>query len=185
MSNENNSPSLRQQLETALDFISRSALGHDTGHCVHFANKAEAELRSIIDVVDALLAENAVMKASLMFWDADSPESPYDSPEEIANDLSLDYNEEFEVQVAARLPNRKYRVCETRECQCQLELIEGAEIDTPATSAALAAIEARGEAQGVEKYAELFKETVNMEFKHNQEFYNGTVWFAKQLREGK
>lgn len=53
--------------------------------------------------------------------------------------------------------------------------------ETPATSAALAAIEARG----VEKYAELFKETVNMERKHNQEFYNGTIWFAKQLQDGK
>lgn len=53
--------------------------------------------------------------------------------------------------------------------------------ETPATSAALAAIEARG----VEKYAELFKETVNMDRKHNQEFHNGTLWFAKQLREAK
>ena len=52
---------------------------------------------------------------------------------------------------------------------------------TPATDAALAAIEARG----VEKYAELFKETVNMERKHNQEFYKGAIWFSKQLREAK
>lgn len=39
------------------------------------------------------------------------------------------------------------------------EILPELNIETPATSAALAAIEARG----VEKYAELFKETVNME----------------------
>lgn len=106
---------------------------------------------------DALAVENAALKASLMFWDADSPDSPYDSPEEIANDLSLDYNEEFEVQVAARLPNRKYRVCETWECQCQLELVEGAEIETPATDAAIAAIRAKEHADFIAVFNEHIK----------------------------
>jgi len=54
-------------------------------------------------------------------------------------------------------------------------------ITKSATSAAVAAIEARG----VEKYAELFNETVNMEREHNKEFYKGAIWFAKQLREAK
>lgn len=106
---------------------------------------------------DALAVENAALKASLMFWDADSPDSPYDSPEEIANDLSLDYNEEFEVQVAARLTNRKYRVCETWECQCQLELVEGAEIETPATDAAIAAIRAKEHADFIAVFNEHIK----------------------------
>ncbi|WP_149506008.1 hypothetical protein [Serratia nevei] len=56
MNKTNNPTELRQRLETTLDFISRSALGHDTGHCVHFANKAEAELHSVIDELDAALA---------------------------------------------------------------------------------------------------------------------------------
>ncbi len=56
MNKTNNPTELRQRLETTLDFISRSALGHDTGHCVHFANKAEAELCCVIDELDAALA---------------------------------------------------------------------------------------------------------------------------------
>lgn len=89
---------------------------------------------------DALAVENAALKSNLMFWDADNPELPYDCPEEIANECELNYNDEFEVQVAARLPNRKYRVCESWEYECKLELVEGDEIETPATDAALAAI---------------------------------------------
>ncbi|MEI8448141.1 hypothetical protein WCU95_06840 [Escherichia coli] len=52
--------------------------------------------------------------------------------------------------------------------------------ETPATDAFLAEVRA----QGVEQYAELFKSTVNMDIKHNQEFHHGTVWFAAQLRKG-
>ncbi|HBH6866712.1 hypothetical protein [Serratia marcescens] len=100
---------------------------------------------------DALAVENAALKSNLMFWDADNPELPYDCPEEIANECELNYNDEFEVQVAARLPNRKYRVCESWEYECKLELVEGDEIETPATDAALAAIRA----QGVEKLIKL------------------------------
>lgn len=120
-------PTLRQQLETALDFISRSALGHDTGHCVHFANKAEAELRSIIDVVDALLAENAAK-----------------------NDI-LNWNLETGMSASARA----FHVgCDAKGClhdAVQAMLIH---FHTPATSAALAAIEARGVEKFVTKVAE-------------------------------
>ncbi|CAI1179173.1 hypothetical protein [Serratia proteamaculans] len=131
---------------------------------------------------DALAVENAALMSNLMFWDADNPESPYDSPEEIANDCSLDYNDEFDVQVAARLPNRTYRVCEAWDCDCKLEIVEGAEIETPATDAALAAIEARG----VEKFAEA---TISIGEQEKEEsiIYAGkqAMLFAEQLREGK
>ncbi|AIU73299.1 hypothetical protein AT03_13455 [Hafnia alvei FB1] len=39
-------------------------------------------------------------------------------------------------------------------------------------------------AKGVDMYAELFKDTVNMDIKHNKEFHKGTVWYAAQLRKG-
>lgn len=39
-------------------------------------------------------------------------------------------------------------------------------------------------ADGVEEYTALFADTVNMEREHNQQFHKGTLWFAKQLREG-
>lgn len=78
MSNENNSPALRQQLETALDFISRAALGHDAGHCVHFANKAEAELRCAIDALNVLLAESEALKAGPQGFFAYSSDCGYE-----------------------------------------------------------------------------------------------------------
>ncbi|WP_227648668.1 hypothetical protein [Klebsiella pneumoniae] len=51
---------------------------------------------------------------------------------------------------------------------------------TPATDRIVAGIKA----EGVEQYAALFADTVNMEREHNQQFHKGTLWFAKQLREG-
>lgn len=86
---------------------------------------------SVAAMINALTAENVAMKSNLMFWDADNPELPYDSPEEIASECSLNYNEEFVVQVAAKLPNRTYRVCESWESDCKLELVEGADLKTP------------------------------------------------------
>ena len=85
--------------------------------------------KKLADVV----AENCALKSNLMFWDAEYPESPYDTPREIAELCSLNYNEEFVVQVAAKLANRTYRVCESWESECEVELVEGAEIETPAT----------------------------------------------------
>lgn len=109
----------------------------------------DQQLAAVVAERDALAAECAAQKSNLMFWDADNPESPYDSPEEIANDLALDYNDELEVQVAARLHNRKYRVCETWDWECKLELVEGSEVETPATDAALAAIRDKSRAEGI------------------------------------
>ncbi|HBT3505726.1 TPA: hypothetical protein ACQ7SR_000385 [Klebsiella pneumoniae] len=91
-----------------------------------------------------LAAENVALKSNLMFWDADNPELPYDSPEEIASECSLNYNEEFVVQVAAKLPNRTYRVCESWESDCKLELVEGADLKTPVTDRIVAGIKADG-----------------------------------------
>jgi len=111
----------------------------------------EDESGSLVDYQDysaleakcaALAAENAELKSNLMFWDAEDPEAPYDSPEEIAESCSLNYNEEFIVQVANRLPNRTYRVCESWEHECKIELVEGGEVKTPATDAFLAEVRA-------------------------------------------
>ncbi|CAM7041693.1 TPA: hypothetical protein ACQ2H5_000356 [Klebsiella pneumoniae] len=65
---------------------------------------------------------------------------------------------------------------------CDEELLHRIEIakQTPATDRIVAGIKA----DGVEQYAALFADTVNMEREHNQQFHKGTLWFAKQLREG-
>ncbi|HBW9435779.1 TPA: hypothetical protein MFP15_08700 [Klebsiella pneumoniae] len=101
-----------------------------------------------------LAAENVALKSNLMFWDADNPELPYDSPEEIASECSLNYNEEFVVQVAAKLPNRTYRVCESWESDCKLELVEGADLKTPATDRIVAAQRSAFVDEAVSKIAE-------------------------------
>lgn len=51
---------------------------------------------------------------------------------------------------------------------------------TPATEAFLAEVQA----SALEYYANLFKDTVNMDVKHNQEFHKGTLYVADQFRKG-
>lgn len=50
----------------------------------------------------------------------------------------------------------------------------------PATDAFLNEVRAGA----LEYYANLFKDTVNMDVKHNQEFHKGTLYVADQLRKG-
>ena len=52
--------------------------------------------------------------------------------------------------------------------------------ETPATDA----FTREWMAKGVDMYAELFKDTVSMDIKHNKELHKGTVWYADQLRKG-
>lgn len=94
--------------------------------------------------VKHLAAENMGLKSNLMFWDAEDPESPYDCPEDIANNFAMDFNTEFDVQVAAKMPNRTYRVSEVGEYDCKIELVSGGMPETPATDAFLASLRAEG-----------------------------------------
>nr|WP_194928624.1 hypothetical protein [Citrobacter freundii] len=52
--------------------------------------------------------------------------------------------------------------------------------ECPATDAFLAEVQA----SALEYYANLFKDTVNMDVKHNQEFHKGTLYVADQFRKG-
>lgn len=92
--------------------------------------------------LDAMAAENATFKSNLMFWDAESPEMPYDCPEDIANNCCMDFNREFDVQVAAKMPNRTYRISEVSEYDCKIELVSGGMPETPATDAYLNSVRA-------------------------------------------
>ncbi|WP_406670500.1 hypothetical protein [Raoultella terrigena] len=104
----------------------------------------DTAIQALNSQVEQLAAENVALKSNLMFWDADNPELPYDSPEEIASECSLNHNDEFVVQVAAKLPDRTYRVCESWESDCRLELVEGADLKTTATDSIVAGIKADG-----------------------------------------
>lgn len=124
----------------------------------------------------ALAAENAALKSNLIFWDAEDPETPYDTPEEVAEACTLDYNDEFIVQVANRLPNRTYRVCESWEHECKIELVEGGEVKTPSTDAFLAEVRA----QGVEAFANSLKVAGG----HEHPYSEVANEFAAQIRKG-
>ncbi|WOR57258.1 hypothetical protein [Citrobacter freundii] len=53
-------------------------------------------------------------------------------------------------------------------------------LQIPACDAFLAEVRA----SALEYYANLFKDTVNMDVKHNQEFHKGTIYVADQIRKG-
>ena len=54
------------------------------------------------------------------------------------------------------------------------------DVKNPVTDAFLAEVRAAA----LEYYANLFKDTVNMDVKHNQEFHRGTLYVADQFRKG-
>ena len=151
---------------------------------------------SVVAVIKALAAENVALKSNLMFWDADNPELPYDSPEEIASECSLNYNEEFVAQVAAKLPNRTYRVYESWESDCKLELVEGADLKTPATDAYLAGIKADAITASLDACSDYLEtdcvmDRLDISYEEAEkrtsgaiEFHDAMVNFANQLREG-
>lgn len=134
---------------------------------------------------EALAAENAGLKSKLMFWDAEDPESPYDTPEEVAQACSLNYGDEFVVQAAAKLPNRTYRVLEDWDCDCKVALVDGAEVETPATDRFLAEVKAQGAdmaGEHLKKYAQGLHDDARLVLQDGGELCHG---FAQQLREAK
>lgn len=110
---------------------------------------AEDKLQESREKLDAVLAENVGLKSNLMYWDDQDPEAPYDSPKAIADDRSLDFGIEFEVQVAARMPNLTYRVSAVSEYSCEIELVDGSLPETPATDALLNEVRAEAELEGM------------------------------------
>ncbi|WP_269564536.1 hypothetical protein [Kosakonia radicincitans] len=125
----------------------------------------------------ALAAENAALESNLMFWDAEDPESPYDHPDEIASECEMDYGTEFTVQVAARMPNRVYRVVSALEYSTEVELVEGGEVKTPATDTFLASMRAEGVDMAIQHLHSKFEGTGNIGVP-----VMALEWLAAQLR---
>ena len=122
----------------------------------------------------AVVAENVGLKSNLMFWDADNPELPYEHPDEIAMECEIAYDDTFEVQVAARMPNRKYRVVIMTDDDCQTEQVVSEEIQTPATDAFLTEVRA----QGVDMFGQYHN------FSEKLFIQKEAKKFAAQLRQG-
>ncbi|WP_210531185.1 hypothetical protein, partial [Pantoea ananatis] len=142
----------------------------------------DSQIAALQQKLDAMAAENAALKSNLMFWDAEDPESPYDCPEDIANNCCMDFNTEFDVQVAAKMPNRTYRVSEVGEYDCKIELVSGGMPEIPATDAYLNSVRA----EGVEMFANKITKTVSDEGKPDSHHAYAYIAmnFADKLRSG-
>lgn len=89
---------------------------------------------------NALAAENESLKSNLIYWGGEDS-GPVRSPLDYAHEAGLESGEEFEMQVAARMPNLTYRVVSSSLFRTEIELIGGLLPETPATDAFLAEIE--------------------------------------------
>lgn len=106
---------------------------------------------------DALAVENASMLRLLTDISENHGEFVNDADDYMYASVPLDYVSEINMYVSRDV---------------------NAENPFVATDAAIANIQA----QGVDKYAEMFKLMADMNIKHNQEFITLTEWYAKQLR---
>ncbi|ELC24006.1 ead/Ea22-like family protein [Escherichia coli] len=102
-------------------------------------NKRIAELEANLAV---LAAENAGLKSNLIYWGGEASE-PVRSPLDYAHEAGLESGEEFEMQVAARMPNLTYRVVSSSRFRTEIELVGGLLPETPATNAFLAEVRAQ------------------------------------------
>ncbi len=95
----------------------------------------------------ALAAENEALKSNLIYWGGEDS-GPVRSPLDYAHEAGLESGEEFEMQVAARMPNLTYRVVSSSRFKTEIELIGGLLPETPATDAFLAEVKTEARKEG-------------------------------------
>ncbi|EEV9969636.1 hypothetical protein ACSA9R_000520 [Escherichia coli] len=128
-----------------------SALYEDHQKAIESIKQADAAVKLAHEKFSALAAENEALKSNLIYWGGEDSE-PVRSPLDYAHEARLKSGEEFEMQVAARMPNLTYRVVSSSRFKTEIELIGGLLPETPATNAFLAEVRA----QGVEMFSEKF-----------------------------
>ncbi|EMV6630362.1 hypothetical protein AADE73_001310 [Escherichia coli] len=92
---------------------------------------------------NAMAAENEALKSNLIYWGGEDS-GAVRSPLDYARAAGLESGEEFEMQVAARMPNLTYRVVSNSRFRTTIELVDGSLPETPATDAFLAEVRAQG-----------------------------------------
>ena len=136
------------------DLIKNARMNADCGE-----HMSPAEVTTLLNVVETTFAALAAENAGLKEWSPNPHSASMFEAIEKAEELMDD-----------GMP--------------ELAMIEAFEIlkmkRTPATDAFLAEVRA----SALEYYANLFKDTVNMDVKHNQEFHKGTLYVADQFRKG-
>lgn len=109
-------------------------------------DEREAQSKRIAELetnLATLAAENEALKSNLIYWGGEDS-GPVRSPLDYAHEAGLESGEEFEMQVAARMPNLTYRVVSSSRFKTEIELIGGLLPETPATDAFLAEVRAQG-----------------------------------------
>lgn len=155
-----------------------AAAGHALAKELHCAESAALvrELATQLDVQlsrgNALAAENAGLKAALR-------------PSYIPSELTDAFGDTAVIEHDSTGDNQGHSVSwswvgNQEEVIKSVLLAVDKGIETPATDAFLAEVRA----SALEYYANLFKDTVNMDVKHNQEFHKGTLYVADQFRKG-
>ena len=136
------------------DLIKNARMNADCGE-----HMSPAEVTTLLNVVETTFAALAAENAGLKEWSPNPHSASMFEAIEKAEELMDD-----------GMP--------------ELAMIEAFEIlkmkRTPETDAFLAEVRA----SALEYYANLFKDTVNMDVKHNQEFHKGTLYVADQFRKG-
>ena len=114
-------------------------------------DEREAQSKRIAELetnLATLAAENESLKSNLIYWGREDS-GPVRSPFDYVHEAGLESGEEFELQVAARMPNLTYRVVSSSLFITEIELIGGLLPETPATDAFLAEIRAEARNEGI------------------------------------
>ncbi|EFN7312596.1 hypothetical protein PJL30_003002 [Escherichia coli] len=188
---------LATQLEVQL--ARANALAEDQQKAIESIKQADSAVKLAHEKFSALAAENEALKSNLIYWGGEDS-GPVRSPLDYAHEAGLESGEEFEMQVAARMPNLTYRVVSSSRFKTEIELIGGLLPETPATDAFLSEVRA----QGVDAAIEAAKNLVAQEYEYKDfkaaqsdccmhpgsdlvgkvEMTEWLVDFAAQLRKG-
>ncbi|EMV8602962.1 hypothetical protein AADS07_000095 [Escherichia coli] len=129
---------LAAQLEVQL--VRANELAEDHQRAIESIKQADAAVKLAHEKFSTLAAENESLKSNLIYWGGEDS-GPVRSPLDYAHEAGLESGEEFEMQVAARMPNLTYRVVSSSLFRTEIELIGGLLPETPATDAFLTEIE--------------------------------------------
>ncbi|HDT3106227.1 TPA: hypothetical protein QHK03_001526 [Escherichia coli] len=188
---------LATQLEVQL--ARANALAEDQQKAIESIKQADSAVKLAHEKFSALAAENEALKSNLIYWGGEDS-GPVRSPLDYAHEAGLESGDEFEMQVAARMPNLTYRVVSSSRFKTEIELIGGLLPETPATDAFLSEVRA----QGVDAAIEAAKNLVAQEYEYKDfkaaqsdccmhpgsdlvgkvEMTEWLVDFAAQLRKG-
>ncbi|ELF7691696.1 hypothetical protein RNM44_002467 [Escherichia coli] len=165
---------LATQLEVQL--VRANALAEDQQKAIESIKQADSAVKLAHEKFSVLAAENESLKSNLIYWGREDS-GPVRSPLDYAHEAGLESGEEFELQVAARMPNLTYRVVSSSLFRTEIELIGGLLPETPATDAFMAEVRA----QGVEMAMEHMQSSGSLTF---GDCYISLNEFVAELRKG-